>query len=138
MTVEQAQKLSSPRQPVDADDKSWVIDTSLGLNDVEQKEIKEAEECVDRAVRELGIGMGLGGEEVKVNRANVARELTGEWVGWRNKKARGVYKKGEAWDAVRKWEALKEDIEGLSGEQGKDGVVLWLHGGECFLAWPCG
>ena len=83
-------------------------------------------------MRELGGGGGEE-EEVRVDKAKVGREgLSGEWVGWRDVKKRGMYEKGEEWSEERQFEALKEDV-GAFGEEGVGVGVLWLHGGEYWL-----
>jgi len=138
MTIEQTQAMANTDRGID--DNTWAAKVPMPVDGVvSEEEMVGLEGLVDRAVREFGVGIGAGGGEVRVDKAKVERDgLSGEWVGWRDAKKRGSYRKvkkaGEEWSEERKFKALKEDVGGFREKEAEEGVVLWLHGGEYLLA----
>ena len=121
--VEKLQRLTcTPRLP---NDETWAIPCDIPLSN--EDEVLELLKLVDRAVRELAVTPGHS----DVDQASVGEEtLTSEWSGPRNVEARGPRRAGEAWDAQSSFEALISDLRASKPVEGKDGVMLWLHGGE--------
>ena len=128
ISIEKIQALANSERELEDD--CWVVEASVPLPELEE-EVKLAEELIDRAIRELARN-----GDVIVDAAKVSKEvLTGEFVGWRNVAKRGAYKGAnnphKKWKAERKFEALREDIAQFKKNDTKEGVMLWLHGGEC-------
>ncbi|KAF8473209.1 Alpha/Beta hydrolase protein [Kalaharituber pfeilii] len=134
MTVEKVQRMSNTERELEND--CWVSKVVIPL-DTHEEEVRQLEEIIDRAIRELA-----GRDDMVVDGAKVPKTgLTGEWTGWRNVNKRGKYTRpwnsDEKLDERQNYKNLMEDISAFKDPRGEDGVLLWLHGGAYFFCDPC-